>query len=218
MHLKSRLPTEKASAASRWQYRADIITACNCDWGCPCNFDAPPTYGYCQGGWALRIREGHCGNLKLDGLHFAYMAKWPKAIHEGGGTGKLFIDEKASRDQRHALEQILKGNLGGTPWPIFAKTIDTWFETSFVKFEWKFDGPKSYYKAGTEVLTALEPMRNPVTGVDMSAKIVLPYALTCHELNVTSTRSFSVFTDGMKFTAPGKNAWFGSAGHGRILR
>lgn len=216
--MKAKLSTQKTSMAPRWDYKADMITACNCDWGCPCNFDAPPTYGYCQGGWGLRIREGHCGNVKLDGLHFAYMAKWPKAIHEGGGTGKLFIDETASKDQRLALEQILKGELGGTPWPIFAKTIDMWLETSFVKFEWKFDGSRSYFKAGDEILAVLEPMRNPVTGADFSAKIVLPDALTCHELNVTSTRSFSVITAEMKFATPGKNAWYGSAEHGPVLR
>src|SRR5262252_6759515 len=23
-----------------------LLGACNCDWGCPCNFEAPPTYGF----------------------------------------------------------------------------------------------------------------------------------------------------------------------------
>lgn len=146
------------------------------------------------------------------------MAMWPKAIHEGGGTAKLFIDAAASTEQRRALEQILKGNLGGSPWPLFARTIDHWLETSFVDFEWKSNGANSAYKAGDSVRAALEPIRNPVTGEDVPAKIILPNALTCHELNVTSTRTFSVFSDGMKFAAPGRNAWFGSAEHGATVR
>ncbi|MDV3292872.1 MAG: DUF1326 domain-containing protein [Nitrososphaerales archaeon] len=198
----------------KWRYRADVITACNCDWGCPCNFNQAPTTGYCEGGWAFKIRTGSCGKVELNGLAFALMAKWPGEIHEGQGTAKLWIEEEASKEQRSALDQIVKGKVKGKPWPIFARTFDVWLDTAFVPFEWKLDGGRSHYKAGDEVLATLEPMRNPVTGAETNAKIVLPDALVCHELNVTSTRSFSVFTTGLKFAAPGKNAWYGSVEHG----
>lgn len=26
--------------AAKWKYQAEMINACNCDWGCPCNFNA----------------------------------------------------------------------------------------------------------------------------------------------------------------------------------
>ena len=26
-----------------------LVGPCNCDWGCPCNFMAPPSYGNCEG-------------------------------------------------------------------------------------------------------------------------------------------------------------------------
>ncbi|NPC57753.1 DUF1326 domain-containing protein [Caenimonas soli] len=32
-----------------WFFEADYFTACNCDWGCPCNFNARPTEGRCMG-------------------------------------------------------------------------------------------------------------------------------------------------------------------------
>lgn len=198
----------------KWHYKCEIITACNCDWGCPCNFDARPTPGYCEGGWAMRIREGSYGAVKLDGVAFALVAAWPRAIHEGGGTAKLYLDETANPQQRKALERIVKGEAGGKPWPIFAKTFDKWLDTSHVKFDWTFDGPNSRYRAGDGVLAVLEPMRNPVTGEDYEARIVLPEGLTCKELNVTSTKSFSVFAPGLKYAHPGKNAWFGTSVHG----
>ncbi len=28
---------------TQWSSEADFFTACNCDWGCPCNFNARPT-------------------------------------------------------------------------------------------------------------------------------------------------------------------------------
>src|SRR5712691_2788879 len=29
----------------KWTIEADCLLACNCDYGCPCEFDAPPTQG-----------------------------------------------------------------------------------------------------------------------------------------------------------------------------
>jgi hypothetical protein len=28
---------------TQWSFEANYFTACNCDWGCPCNFNARPT-------------------------------------------------------------------------------------------------------------------------------------------------------------------------------
>jgi hypothetical protein len=198
----------------KWNYDAEIITACNCDWGCPCNFNAPPTYGGCDGGWALKIRKGVCGEEILDDLAFGLMASWPGAIHEGKGTAKLFIDSAGSKKQRHLLEQIVKGKFKGEPWPIFAPTFDTWLDTVFLPFEWKFDGAKSSYRAGDQVIAVLEKMRNPVTGAEVTSKIVLPDGITAKELNMTSTRAFSVFSEGLKYAHPGKNAWYSVVSHG----
>jgi hypothetical protein len=176
----------------RWKYEAELITPCSCDWGCPCTFNAPPTQGFCQGGWILRIKEGVADGEKIDWLAFAWMGNWPGALHFGGGTAKLLIDEKATNEQRELLEKILKGNLGGQPWPIFAATIDKWLDTSFVTFQWKFDGASSEVNAGDQLRVALQPMRNPVTGKEVRAQILLPDGLVTKEEHVTATRTFSI--------------------------
>lgn len=203
-----------ASEHARWQYRAEIMTACSCDWGCPCNFNAPPSRGFCEGGWALKIATGRCGDVVLDGLGFAFMAKWPRAIHEGGGTAKVWIDASGTDEQRQVLDQIVRGRMGGAPWTIFAPTIETWLDTSFVSLDWHVDGVRSRYKFGDEVRLTMQPMRNPVTGKEVAAKILLPEGLTCHELNMTASETFSVFASGLKFAWPGKMAWYGATEHG----
>jgi hypothetical protein len=35
-----------------------MLGACNCDWGCPCNFEAPPSKGFCEGGYLWHVQEG----------------------------------------------------------------------------------------------------------------------------------------------------------------
>jgi hypothetical protein len=194
--------------AIRWTYRAEMINACNCDWGCPCNFNAKPTYGHCHGVYAAHITDGVCGDTRLSGLKYAVAGSWPGAIHEGRGIGKLWIDESAVPAQREALEGIVRGKFGGMPWMILSATIDTWLDTAYVPFEWKFDGAHSSYKAGSEAHAILEPMRNPVSGQEASARVLLPAGIVTKELDVTSTHSFSVFTNGLKFAEPGKYGFY----------
>ena len=45
-----------------WRIVADETGTCNCAWGCPCQFNALPTYGRCEALVAVRIREGHYGS------------------------------------------------------------------------------------------------------------------------------------------------------------
>ncbi|MCH7605954.1 MAG: DUF1326 domain-containing protein, partial [Chloroflexi bacterium] len=49
------------TTATSWHMKGNMIGACSCDWGCPCNFDAPPTNGWCQGTYAWHIQDGQFG-------------------------------------------------------------------------------------------------------------------------------------------------------------
>jgi hypothetical protein len=108
----------------------------------------------------------------------------------------------------------LNGKLGGMPWTIFAATIDNWLETAYVPFEWKFDGPRSSYKAGTEIQAALDSMRNPVSSLEAGATVLLPNGIVSKEIQVTATRTFSVFSKGLKIAAPGKYGFYTMVEHG----
>ncbi len=44
--------------AEKWQLTGQVLVSCNCDWGCPCNFNARPTTGKCEGGWTWHIERG----------------------------------------------------------------------------------------------------------------------------------------------------------------
>src|SRR5437667_4938916 len=45
----------------KWKLKVEQLMACNCNWGCPCSFDAPPTYGKCETALAYRIAKGSYG-------------------------------------------------------------------------------------------------------------------------------------------------------------
>ena len=112
------------------------------------------------------------------------------------------------------FRQRFRPVLRGKPWPLIGRTVDHWLPASFVPFEWKLEGSRSSVTAGTELKAVLTPMRNPVTGNGVAARIVLPEGVLTREQNVTSTQTFSVFAEGLKYAWPGRNAWYGTVEHG----
>ena len=56
---------------TRWEIRGREFGNCNCSYGCPCQFNALPTYGHCRGLAVFEIDEGFHGTTRLDGLRAA---------------------------------------------------------------------------------------------------------------------------------------------------
>ena len=98
---------------TKWNAKGVLIGACSCDWGCPCSFDAPPTKGWCQGGYVWHFTEGRFGDVPLAGLSMSWLAHSPAALHKGNVTGLTLIDEKANPAQRAALTKLSQGESGG---------------------------------------------------------------------------------------------------------
>ncbi len=92
-----------------WMIRGPKIVTCNCDYGCPCEFNAPPTRETCEGFEAMEIEDGWFGDVRLDGLRFAGTYHWPGPVHEGNGIVQGVIDARATEAQRDALFKILGG-------------------------------------------------------------------------------------------------------------
>src|SRR5579863_8436191 len=87
----------------QWKIEADYLESCNCEFGCPCNFSGWPTGGRCETLIGYHIRNGNYGAVQLDGL--VYAASCPRAIHQGGGTMRVYIDERGLAEQRAALTE-----------------------------------------------------------------------------------------------------------------
>lgn len=188
-----------ASAPLSWVFDADYLQACNCDYGCPCEFAAPPTPGFCEGTGAWLIKTGHCGNVSLDGLGLAFAAHWPAAIHLGGGTVTIFIDERANQEQRQALENIAFGKLGGLPFEILATTFTTVQPTCFVPFEVHLDGRNSTAQVGEQILFDLEPVKNQVTGDPEFVRIEHATGFIFKGAEVVSARDIRVSSGNINF-------------------
>jgi hypothetical protein len=167
--------TNSAPSATipQWTLKGHVVVACNCDFGCPCNFNGRPTPGKCEGGWTWHIEQGSYGKLALSGLNFSLLVNWPAAIHEGNGEGVIVIDEKANEQQRAAVRNLLSGQAGG-PWKILSTTISKTHGPEYVPFEVSFGDFTARVVAGKVIELQMEPVKNPVTGAEVHPRAVLP--------------------------------------------
>ncbi len=161
-----------------WRLRGDWIKNCNCAFGCPCDFNARPTHGKCQGLLGMRIEEGHFGDIKLDGLSFFVVVDFPGPLHEGNGIVQVIIDERANEKQRGALFGILSGqnSAEGTIFHIFTLIVSKMLDPIFAPISVDFDmeGRKARVSIPGVLETETQPIRNPVTGADHRIQVLMP--------------------------------------------
>lgn len=162
-----------------WYAEGVKLGNCNCDYSCPCQFEAIPTDGTCRGIEIARIDRGHFGDVPLDGLHFALFYRWPGPIYEGNGEMQVVIDDRADEAQRHALDVILHGGEtkeAGTHWWVFHAMSSKVHETLFrpIAFEIDVDGRTARSTIPGLLETTGRPIRSPVNGTPHRIRIDLP--------------------------------------------
>jgi hypothetical protein len=162
-----------------WELQATEFVNCNCAYGCPCQFNAPPTHGDCHAVAAYDIHKGHHGDISLDGLKVVGIFSWPGAIHEGNGRAFLIVDEAASEAQRAGLLSILSGEdtePGATIWNVFAATFAEVLPPDFRPIDITIDVEGRTGKVTVDGYVTMQgvPIRNPVTGDEHRARIDLP--------------------------------------------
>jgi hypothetical protein len=173
-----------------WRMKGQYLKNCSCAFGCPCDFNARPTDGHCEGMAGMHIEEGHFGDVRLDGLRWAANYYWPGALHEGNGTLLPIIDARADERQREALLTILSGKeqVEGTFFHILSLIVSTVREPVFAPIEFAFDlkSRTARMSAPGVFETTAEPIRNPVTGETHRILINMPDGFEYRETEIAS--------------------------------
>jgi hypothetical protein len=174
-----------------WKLQGRVLISCNCDFGCPCNFNARPSRGKCEGGWTWHVERGTFDDVSLDGLNFSVYANWPGAIHEGNGQAIILVDERADERQRHAISTLVGGNVGG-PWGVLAWTWPKVQGPLAVSYQIEFNGVTSRMKAGDVVEVESTFIKNPVSGKDAHPRMILPEGIIVKEAELGCSKVFRV--------------------------
>jgi hypothetical protein len=164
------------SGGVEWRLVGEEMSNCNCAWGCPCQFNAPPTKGQCEAIISVNVHEGHYGDTPMAGVRFSRVLWWPGAVHQGGGTRQLIVDESASADQWQAIER-LESDLDSHPFfGIYGSMAPTRLETISAPIEFELDREGRHGRVSITKIAEVrvEPIKNPVTGLEHRARINLP--------------------------------------------
>ncbi len=180
----------------KWMLRGVEYSNCNCNYGCPCQFNAPTTYGHCEAVAAGLIEEGYFNQTKLDGLKWAMLLYWPGEIAEGNGRQQAIIDENADDAQRAALGKILHGEStapGATSFHVYNSTMSEVLEPLYAPIQLEIDveGRRSYLNIPGVVESTGAPIIDPHSGREHRARINLPdgFEYTVAEMGSGTTRS-----------------------------
>jgi len=165
--------------ADRWTIHGAEYGNCNCDWGCPCQFNAPSTYGKCEAVSAGHIAEGHFNDVSLDGIDLVLLLQWPGEIAEGNGREQAIISDAASPEQREALRKILHGEStapGATHFFVYNSTMTSVLETLYrpIQFEIDVEGRRARLEVPGLVESTGSPIVDPNSGEEFRARIDLP--------------------------------------------
>lgn len=160
----------------------------------------------CEGGWIWIIEKGHVDNVRLDDVGVALFAKWPGAIHEGGGRAVCYVDERATGEQRSALTALLRGELGG-PWGLFSKTYEL-AEPETARFDVRLAEHATRANIGDAVSLEFQTIRNPVTNAEVHPEVVLPEGLIVKRGSMAASKVFRVGS-GLNYDHSGQYAAFG---------
>lgn len=165
--------------ADQWTLHGVEYGNCNCDWGCPCQFNAPSTHGRCEGFGAGHIETGHFNDTRLDGLDWILLLQWPGEIADGNGRQQIIIDERADAAQRECLAKILLGEStvpGATAFFVYNSTMSEVLETLYAPIDLEIDVEAR--RARIRIPGLMEstgaPIVDPNSGEEFRARIDLP--------------------------------------------
>lgn len=179
---------------TEWRIKGEEMVNCNCNFGCPCQFGVLPTHGNCEAVLVYDIAEGHYGEIDLGGLRAASVYQWPGPIHEGNGQMQLIVDERATPEQRAALEAIMTGQDTeemATMWFVYGAMSPTKHPTLTARIELDWDAAERNGKASVGGVFDIEirPIPNIVTGKPHRVGIQLPHGFEFRHAEAASGTS-----------------------------
>lgn len=162
-----------------WYIEGKEFGNCNCNYGCPCQFEDLPTHGSCTGFEVLHIDTGHFGDVDLAGLRTALLYAWPGPVFEGNGAMQAIIDERADEAQRDALRRVLHGeetDEAATHWWVYHAMCTTIHPTLYKQIEYEVDIDRRTARVSIPGIlrSTGQPIRSPHGGEEHRVRINIP--------------------------------------------
>lgn len=179
-----------------WHVRGPSFGNCNCDHACPCQFEGLPNAGYCQAFGVVKVSEGAFGDVDLAGSRLAVAYAWPGPVFEGGGKMQMIVDDRCTKAQRNALEQIGSGKEtveASTHWWVYATMCETHHETLVRRIDLEIDMKAFTARCHIDGIleSSAEPIRSRVDGSPHRVRIQVPHGIEFDTAEIVNGRTRS---------------------------
>lgn len=201
-----------AATETSWQIHGEYFENCNCDVVCPCLFSplepmtSAPTQGACEVGFGFHVDNGTFGDVSLDGLNVALIARTPGRMAEGNWQVALYVDDQADDDQSGALQAIFTGSAGGVMASL-APLIGEVLGVRSASISWQKEGRRRSIKVDDVMAMAGQAVPSINPEGEIWATNAHPFAPEGVAMAVGDAGS--TYTDyGMSWDNSGKNAHY----------
>jgi hypothetical protein len=192
--------------ADRWSLSGSYFETCNCEDACPCVFLSPPTTGDCTVLVAWHVDRGNFGNVKLDGMNVALAAHSPGHMMKVKWEAALYLDARASEEQRNVLTQIFGGQAGGVP-AALGNFIGKVHGVKAVEFDYSAEGKKRSLSIPGVVDAEIEAIQGQ-KGSDVTISNQPMAVAPGHSAVVSKSKKLSYHDYGMNWDVSGKNGFY----------
>jgi hypothetical protein len=136
-----------------------LLEVCNCRVLCPCWIGEDPDFGTCDTIVAWHFDKGKIDGVDIAGRTIALIAHIPGNILQGNWKAAVYVDDKASPQQKDAILNVYTGKLGG-PVADLAKLIGEVVSVESVPISFDVQGGKGTIKVGSAGYAELEPYKS----------------------------------------------------------
>lgn len=188
-----------------WQMNTEMMELCSCKLLCPC-FVGPagePDQGWCSGALVFNVEQGSVDGVDVGGCRVVMSADWPGNFFAGNGTARLYIDERASPDQRRELEAVFTGKKGGLFEGLMGAVVAKWLPARIVPIDIS-RGDTIDIKVGDVGRISLKPVADP-QGQPVSVQgMPAQFAFQSPSMDLASSR-------GTQWSDPDMHPWEGDS-------
>jgi hypothetical protein len=136
-----------------------LLEVCNCRVLCPCWIGEDPDFGTCDTIVAWHFDKGKIDGVDVAGHTIAVIAHVPGNILQGNWRAAVYVDDKASAQQKDAILSVYTGKLGG-PVGELVKLIGEVVSVDSVPISFDVQGGKGTLKVGDAGYAELEPYKS----------------------------------------------------------
>lgn len=144
------------SATRTYSIDGTLLEACSCAGPCPCWLGDDPDGGTCDAFIAYHVDSGQIRGVDVSNLSLVVVSQIPGNVLAGNWRAVLYVDDKATPEQREALLDAFGGKLGGAPADL-AALLGEIVAVHPVPIEHRVEGGKGTIRVGQSLYSEMAP-------------------------------------------------------------